>query len=111
MKCFFLFLAFSISTWSFGQLPDEMAVRQLLAEQTRAWNRGDIEGFMKTYWNNDSLMFIGKNGITYGWSNTLHNYKRNYPDTTAMGKLSFDILKVERLTQQIYFVAAKWHLK
>ncbi|MGK2861800.1 MAG: YybH family protein [Chitinophagaceae bacterium] len=90
---------------------DELAVRKLLDEQTKAWNKGDMEGFMKTYWKSDSLMFIGKNGVTYGWANTLNNYQKNYPDTTAMGKLSFDIILVKRLSHQYFQVAGKWKLE
>ena len=58
---------------------NELQIRQLLDEQTTAWNRGDIESFMKGYWENDSLMFIGKGGVTYGWINTLNNYKKIIP--------------------------------
>jgi ketosteroid isomerase-like protein len=90
---------------------DETAIRQLLTKQTETWNHGDIDSFMKTYWESDSLMFIGKNGVTYGWINTLNNYKKNYPDTAAMGKLSFDILLVKRLSFQYFYVIGKWHLQ
>ena len=90
---------------------DEMAIRQLLAKQTQAWNRGDLEAFMETYWKSDSLVFIGKSGVTYGWTNTLNNYKKGYPDTTAMGKLSFDILLIKRLSFQYFHVTGKWHLQ
>lgn len=94
-----------------SNISDEVMIRQLLSNQTEAWNRGDIEIFMKTYWKNDSLMFIGKNGVTYGWTNTLNNYKKNYPDTAAMGKLSFNILSIKRLSPQYFYVIGKWHLQ
>jgi hypothetical protein len=90
---------------------EEAAIRQLLDKQTQAWNRGDLETFMETYWKSDSLMFIGKSGVTYGWTNTLNNYKKGYPDTTAMGKLSFDILVIKRLSFQYFHVIGKWHLQ
>ena len=89
---------------------DEQSILRLLEEQRQAWNTGDKEKFMKTYWQNDSLMFIGKSGITYGWQNTLDNYKKGYPDTAAMGKLKFDILEVKRLSVMYFFVVGKWHL-
>ena len=66
---------------------------------------------MKGYWENDSLRFIGKSGITYGWNNTLANYKRGYPDTAAMGKLQFTILVVKKLSSRYYEVVGKWYLK
>jgi len=83
----------------------------LLDSQNQAWNRGDLEGFMKGYWENDSLRFIGKSGITYGYNNTLNNYKRGYPDTAAMGKLQFTILVVKKLSPRYYEVVGKWYLK
>ena len=93
------------------QNADEKAIRQLLSRQTAAWNNGDIEGFMNGYWENDSLMFIGQSGVTYGWKNTLNNYKKNYKDTVAMGQLNFNLLKIKMLSNEYYHVTGKWHLK
>lgn len=108
--CFVLCLLF-VAFNCFGQSVDEAQIRKLLATQTEAWNRGDVEGFMQTYWRSDSLLFIGKNGVQRGWDKTLANYKKNYPDTAAMGKLSFDILVVKELSPDYYFVVGKWMLK
>jgi hypothetical protein len=66
--------------------------------------------FHGPYWHSDSLMFIGKSGVTYGWENTLKNYQKGYPDTAAMGKLRFDIIQVKRLSAIYYHVVGKWHL-
>ena len=110
-KSIILFLLYSITTCpSFAQSKDEIEVRGLLARQTKEWNDGNIPAFMNTYWKSDSLMFIGKTGITYGWQKTLDNYKKNYPDTAAMGKLKFDLLEVKRLSSDYFFVVGKWHL-
>jgi ketosteroid isomerase-like protein len=66
---------------------------------------------MQTYWKSDSLLFIGKSGVTRGWLQTLNNYKKGYPDKEAMGQLSFDILEVRPLSSQYYFVVGKWMLQ
>lgn len=95
---------------AFSQNKDEEAIKQLLNEQTKAWNNGDIETFMKTYWQSDSLLFIGKNGPKYGYLNTLENYKKTYPDTAAMGNLNFKLLDIKRLSVLYFFVVGKWHL-
>ena len=112
MKTRLLFFLIFISTGllSYAQSKDEKEIRRLLATQTEAWNRGDIEGFMQTYWKSDSLMFIGKNGVKWGWRETLNNYKKGYPDTTAMGKLSFEIVQVKRLSPSYFYVVGKWML-
>ena len=103
---FFIMIGYS----SFAQSKDETEVRGLLNRQTKEWNAGNIPAFMNTYWKSDSLMFVGKTGITYGWQKTLDNYKKNYPDTAAMGKLKFDLLEVKRLSSDYFFVVGKWHL-
>jgi ketosteroid isomerase-like protein len=102
----FLFIAFA----THAQQREEAQIKSLLTTQTKAWNRGDLEGFMQTYWKSDSLMFIGKNGIKWGWQATLDNYKKGYPDTTAMGKLSFDILVIKKLSPDYFYVVGKWML-
>ena len=90
---------------------DEKEILQILDNQTKAWNRADIDGFMKGYWENDSLMYIGKNGITYGYAQTLARYKKNYGDTATMGKLSFHILHLKKLSPEYYLVVGQWNLK
>jgi len=112
MKKLFTFLIISVAFTGFiqAQSKDEKDVRQLLTEQDAAWNRGDIEGFMKGYWLSDSLMFIGKSGITYGWQKTMENYKKGYPDTAAMGKLNFEYIEMKQLSENYFFVVGKWYL-
>ena len=110
MKFFCVTILLFSSLISFTQSKDEAAIRKLMAVQTASWNSGDLEGFMQTYWKSDSLLFIGKNGIKWGWQAALDNYKKGYPDTVAMGKLSFDILLIKRLSADHYYVVGKWSL-
>ena len=107
----FLFVLTIIPVCLKAQSADEAAVREVLGNQTDAWNKGDLEEFMKGYWNSDSLVFIGKNGPRYGYKTTLENYRKGYPDTAAMGKLDFDILAVKRLSALYFHVTGRWHLQ
>lgn len=109
-KLFFVLAACLFLTIVNAQSKDETMVRNVLETQRLAWNEGNVEKFMEGYWKSDSLMFIGKSGVTYGWQQTLDNYKKGYPDTAAMGKLIFDILEVKRLSVMYFFVVGKWHL-
>ncbi len=93
-----------------AQNKDQQAILSAIDLQKNAWNSGNLNEFMQTYWKNDSLMFIGKGGVTYGWQNTLDNYRKGYPDTAAMGKLDFDILHVKKLSRLYYSVVGKWFL-
>jgi hypothetical protein len=104
----------ALCTFSFfvnAQTKDDIAIADMLQTQTAAWNMGDINAFMEPYWKSDSLMFIGKNGPTYGWEQTKANYIKSYPDTAYMGKLTFDIISTKRLSAIYYSVVGKWHLK
>ena len=110
-KLLFLTAFFFATFYTQAQTADDILIRNTLAQQTDAWNAGDLEKFMDGYWRNDSLMFIGKSGYSYGYGNVLKNYKKNYPDTVAMGKLDFKIITVKRLSVLYYSVVGKWHLK
>ena len=111
MKKTFLGILFLSVFISQGQENDQAEIRNLLSRQTEAWNRGDIDAFMQTYWQNDSLMFVGKDGVTWGWKNTLDHYKKGYPDKAAMGQLSFNIIQLKKLSEEYFFVVGKWMLK
>ena len=94
-----------------AQSKDELTIRRILTAQTEQWNNGDLEKFMEGYWHSDSLMFIGKSGITYGYSNALKNYQSGYSDTVQMGKLRFELLSLKPVAKDHYFVVGKWFLK
>ncbi len=111
MKKILLIFFILVSSKAFTQTKNEINIREILDRQTNSWNQGDIEGFMHGYWENDSLMFIGKSGVTYGWTNTLKNYKKNYPDTISMGKLAFTLIQLKKLSKKYYHVTGKWFLK
>lgn len=85
-------------------------VRNVLDQQVVAWNKADVDGFMAGYWKSDSLRFIGKNGIKYGWTETRDNYKKSYPDQKTMGVLKFGIDRMERLGPDAVFVVGSWNL-
>lgn len=62
---------------------------------------------MNGYWNSDSLKFMGRNGITYGWTSTLEKYKKSYPTKEAMGTLEFNYISVEPIGNSM-LVIGKW---
>jgi hypothetical protein len=82
----------------------------LMKSQESAWNSGDLEGFMEPYWNSDSLIFIGKRGPTYGWKETLENYKKSYPNKEAMGILRFTNIESKSIGVENALVIGKWEL-
>ena len=111
MKPLLFILSFSFCIVLSAQTKDEVVIRKMLKQQENAWNEGNLEKFMIGYWQNDSLMFIGKTGTTYGYANTLANYKKGYPDTANMGKFTSTIISFKKLSLEYYYVTGKWFLK
>lgn len=81
-----------------------------MQKQEKAWNKGSLEGFMSAYWKSDSLVFIGKSGLTYGWQQTLDNYKKSYTSKEEMGTLHFENKIVRMLSDNTIQVIGKWEL-
>ena len=86
-------------------------IRTLMNNQITSWNNGDIDAYMDFYWKSDSLQFIGSKGLTYGWDNTLLNYKKSYSTKEEMGTLSLDNLNCKDLKNNSYLINGKWYLK
>ena len=69
--------------------------RTLLETQAAAWNRGDLEAFCAVY--ADDALFLTAFGLTKGREEVLARYKARYPDASARGTLSFEVLSVDVL--------------
>ena len=112
MKNVFLLLIFFFNNaFAFSQTLEEDQIRAVLNKQVQSWDCGDLKGFMKGYWESDSLMFIGKKGITYGYEQTLANYRKSYPDMDQMGELQFDLIKIDLISPGAAVVIGKWSLR
>ena len=93
-----------------GQSTDEVAIRKVLDDQTAAWNRGDIDGFMAGYWRSEKLEFVGRDNVTRGWEATLDRYKKNYDTREKMGTLSFSDVEFTRISGDAAFIVMSWSL-
>ena len=104
----FSFLIFLVSCKSTNHCNE---IYNLMKQQEDAWNNGNIENFMNVYWKNDSLVFIGKSGINYGWDKTFSNYKNSYKTKEQMGTLEFKNLICNTINDSTQIVTGKWSLK
>ena len=90
----------------------EDAIRAVLTAQEAAWNRGDLDGFMKGYWKSDQLRFYSGGTVTSGWQATLDRYRKRYQaEGKEMGKLTFTDLEVEVLGPDAAMARGWWKLK
>lgn len=89
----------------------ERAVRALLAEQVAAWNRRDLEGYMRGYLRAPELRFFAGASVTRGWQETLDRYRKRYQsEGKEMGTLEMRDVEVQVLSPQHAFARGRWHL-
>lgn len=112
---FTLTIFFAIST-SHAQVDslskkDKTAVLKALDDQQSAWNQGDIAAFMEGYWKSEELVFNGSSGPIFGWENTKQRYLNGYPDATTMGKLTFEVIKLQAIAEGVAQMIGTFHLQ
>ena len=110
MACLVLF--FAVAAWAQTapvQTKDTTAIEQVLYDQEAAWNRGDIDTFMRGYKDSPETTFVGKT-ISHGFQPILERYKKGYSSRAAMGALDFSELAVRMLGSGYAVVTGRYHL-
>ena len=93
-----------------AQTKAETDIKKVMTEQADAWNRGDIDEFMRGYWNSDKLVFVSGANVTRGWQPTLDRYKKTYDTRAKMGTLTFSELEITILSKDSAVVLGSWSL-
>ena len=104
---------FAIS--AFGQSANEISriktdIVAVMDAQAAAWNRGDVDGFMRGYWNSSELVFVSGANVTRGWQPTLDRYKKTYNSREKMGTLKFSDLEINAISKNAAVVLGSWAL-
>ena len=92
-----------------AEMAEIQEILKVLDDQTAAWNRGDIDGFMAGYANDPTTTFVSGDTVTRGWQTVLDRYKRTYDTREKMGTLAFSELQVIPL-EGLYAVTGRWQL-
>ncbi len=87
---------------------DADGIRSTMSQQEKAWNEGDIPGFMQAY--DDSACFISLKERTCGKSVVTARYEKHYPDQATMGKLDFGELEILGAGADHAWCTGKWRL-
>lgn len=98
------------STKKISNIEAEASIKAVMKMQEQAWSDGDVHQFMEGYWKSENLSFVGRSGINKGWQTTLDNYIKAYPTKDAMGKLTFDILEMNRISNLAYHMIGRYTL-
>jgi ketosteroid isomerase-like protein len=110
-----LILFFALVAIAHAQSPGnrqkaESDILAVMDAQAAAWNRGDVEGFMRGYWNSPDLVFVSGANVTRGWQPTLERYQKNYDSKEKMGALKFSDVEITVLSKDSAVVLGSWSL-
>jgi ketosteroid isomerase-like protein len=87
----------------------ELDVVKVLLSQEKAWNAGDLEGYVKGYKDSPDTLFVGRQ-VSKGYAQILDDYKHNYSTRASMGTLTFSELEVHPLSDTFAVCLGKYHL-
>ena len=82
-------------------------IKDVLANQVDAWNRGDLNAFIEPYATD--CIFVAKQ-VVVGRDKVLARYRKAYPSGTAMGTLGFSKLEIKELDGHVAVVIGEWHI-
>lgn len=89
----------------------EAAIREMLAQQVRDWNAGNLAGFMEGYARSNTTRFASGGNVMLGWQAVFDRYRKRYADPAAMGTTTFSDLDIKVLSPDAAMAFGRWHQK
>ena len=88
----------------------ESAIRSVFEESCAAWNRGDLDGYLASYWDSEKTLWISGGSLTRGKAAIAAGYKRRFSTGGPMGRLSVAELEIDVLTSDDAIALGRWIL-
>jgi ketosteroid isomerase-like protein len=87
-----------------------LEIVKVLLTQEKAWNSGDLEGYLKGFKNAPDTVFMGRQ-ISRGFAQIAEDYKRNYANRSVMGTLAFSELEAHPISDTLAICLGRYHLE
>ena len=88
----------------------ELDVVKIVLAQEKAWNAGDVAGYVKGFKDSPNTLFVWRQ-VSHGFKQILEDYERNYPTRASMGTLTFSELDVHSMSDTFAVCIGKYHLE
>lgn len=88
---------------------EELEIVKVLLVQEKAWNNGDLDSYLKGYKNSPETVFMGRQ-ISRGYAQIADDYRKNYPNRTMMGTLSFSELEAHPISDTLAVCLGRYRL-
>ena len=88
---------------------DRRAAEAVVRKQVDDWNRGDLDGFLRSYLQSSEITFFSGSNVSKGFVALVERYRTRY--TGDLGQLAFEALSSEVLGPDAALVRGRWRLK
>ena len=92
------------------RIKSEAAIRKVFEEGCTACNRGDLDGYLATYWDSEKTLWISGGSLARGRGAIVAAYKTRFSKPETMGKLTLPELEIDGLTAADAFAFGRWIL-
>jgi hypothetical protein len=87
-----------------------LAAQAGLQAQVNAWNRGDLEAALSTYWDAPQMTWVSRSGVERGFASFAEGMRKDFADRTAMGTYSAEVLDVRGLGPETGSLVFQWQI-
>jgi len=88
----------------------EAAIRNVFEAGCAAWNRGDLDGYLASYWDSDQTRWVSSGSLTRGKKAIVAAYKARFSASQQLGKLTVTELEIDVLTDTEAIAFGRWTL-
>lgn len=88
----------------------EAAVRDVFEAGCMAWNRGDLDGYLESYWDSDRTIWISNGFLTRGRNAIEAAYRSRFQTLQQVGNLTITQLEIDVLTTRDATAFGRWSL-
>jgi ketosteroid isomerase-like protein len=89
---------------------EETAVTAALNASARAWSRGDLNEFMRSYEPGEATTYLGREGLVRGYGAIHDMYAARFRPGQSLGNLSLDMLDFRPLGPDYALATGRFHL-
>jgi uncharacterized protein (TIGR02246 family) len=88
----------------------ETAIRKVFEAGCAAWNCGDLDGYLASYWDSDKTIWISSGSLTRGKVEIVKACKARFATSQQLGKLTVAELEIDVLTATDATAFGRWML-
>jgi hypothetical protein len=92
------------------QHSDAEDIANLIEQQFAAWNRRDIDGYMKPFWVSPKLIFAVEGEVWTGWDQVKANLLQQYSDPERMGNSLLERLQTSIVSAETAMSVEWWSI-